>query len=288
MIKGVIFSDESGHDNSNRYGAICTISGPRENLLILHRELETIVSSHNTKEIKFKKVNGKSKLEIAKKFVDKGLDQIKAQKIRAHVLVWDKQDKRHTIKNRCDNENLKRMYYHILRDVKKDWKYINDWAFYPDELSSVNWQNDIVNYIENTVLYNDLELFNSVSSFRFPNYQLTVEKDSQVMYNIQLADLLAGIVRNSRQNNKEYRSFLDSQKQVHGLFDEIKVTITPNLKPKLELMHYFKEQNANRNLGVGFSKNNYFETFNKKNNIFIWHYNPQSELDKAPIKKKKI
>ena len=116
---GVIFSDESGHDNDNRYGAICTVSGLRNNLIDLHKTLEKIIGSFNKNEIKFKEVKSAIKLNIAKQFVVEGLNQIQSKNIRVHILVWDKQDNRHRVFNRCDNENLKRMYYHILRQVKK-------------------------------------------------------------------------------------------------------------------------------------------------------------------------
>lgn len=287
MEDGIIFSDESGHDNDNRYGAICTVSGYKKNLIELHKTLGKIITSFDTNEIKFKEVKGAVKLDIAKQFVVEGLNHIKSKNIKAHILVWDKHDKRHTIQNRCDNENLKRMYYHILKQVKIDWKYINNWSFYPDELTSINWKDDVVKYIENTKLNNESDLFKSVSNFRFPNYQKALEKDSELMFNIQLADLFAGIVRNSREKKIEYREFLKSKQNQIPLFEEQLYSISSNLKPKLELMHYFKNECSKRKLGVSFSKKSYFETFNKKENIFIWHYSPQSELDKAPTKLKK-
>ncbi len=287
MNRGVIFSDESGQDNDNRYGAICTISGYRKNLISLHQSLESIMIKHSKNEIKFKDVKGDLKLRIAKEFVNEGLNQVYSKNIKVHTLVWDKQDIRHNVQNRCDVENLKRMYYKILKEVKKGWEYINDWSFYPDELTSVDWSNDVVKYIENTKLLNNSELFNSVSSFKFPNYQQAIEKDSELMFNIQLADLFAGIIRNSRQRNKKYISFIESKKNQISLFEEDRRSISSNLKPKLELMNYFKEESSKRKLGVSFSTNNYFETFNKKNNIFIWQYQPKSEYDKAPIKIKK-
>lgn len=287
MEDGVIFSDESGHDNNNRFGAICTVSGNRKNLIELHKTLEKIIVSFNKNEIKFKEVKGAIKLNIAKQFVVEGLNNIQSKKIKTHILVWDKQDNRHTVINRCDNENLKRMYYHILKQVKIDWRYINNWSFYPDELTSINWKDDIVKYIENTKLHNDSDLFKSVSNFRFPNYQKATEKDSVLMFNIQLADLFAGIVRNSREKKIEYETFLKNQKNQIPLFEQELSSISANLKPKLELMQYFKDECSKRKLGVSFSKNNYFETHNKRENIFIWHYSPISEYDKAPTKIKK-
>ena len=130
-------------------------------------------------------------------------------------------------------------------------------------------------------------MFKSVSNFRFPNYQNASEKDSALMFNIQLADLFAGIVRNSREKKIEYDTFLKSQKKQISFFEEKLPSVSSNLKPKLELMQFFKNECSKRKLGVSFSKNYYFETFNKKENIFIWHYSPISDFDKAPTKIKK-
>lgn len=288
MSEGVIFSDESGQDNENRYGAICTISGIRTNLLELHQELEFLIKSNNKNEIGFKKVKGGSNLKLAKEFIDIGINYVSNKKVKIHILIWDKQDKRHSIKNRCDVENLKRMYYKILKEVKNDWNYINNWSFYPDELTSVDWENDIIKFMKNTKLYNNSELFNTVSKFNFPNYKNTEEKSSKAMYNIQLADLFAGIIRASRNKSKEFSSYQKSKIKNLNLFEEDKLIISKNLIPKLHLLNHFKNKCSENSLGVNFSKNNYFDTFNKRNNIIIWHYYPKSELDIAPVRKKKL
>lgn len=51
---------------------------------------------------------------------------------------------------------------------------------------------------------------------------------------------------------------------------------------KFELMKEFKLLASNSKLGINLSKNKYFTTFNKKNNIVFWHYKPTHVLDKAP------
>jgi len=208
MSEGVIFSDESGWDNENRYGVICTISGLRINLLELHKALELIIKKYNRNEIGFKKVKGETSLNLAKDFLEVGLNYINNKNIKVHVLVWDKQDDRHSVRNRCDVENLKRMYYKILKQVQNDWNYIDNWSFYPDEINLIDWENDIVKYIKNTKVHNNSELFKTVNKFNFPNYKKTKEKSSKAMYNIQLADLFAGIVRTSRNKSKEFSKHL--------------------------------------------------------------------------------
>lgn len=284
MNKGVIFSDESGQDNDNRFAAICAVSGIRENLLDIHNELKQVLDKHQISELKFKNIKGGAKLKAGKEFLKIGLNYIADKKIRIHILIWDKQDERHAISNRHDGENLKRMYYKIIKEVNKDWQYIEKWDFYPDEFTAIDWNNDIVKYLGNTKYYNETELFTEVSNYSFPTYQKTLEKDSKIMLNIQLADLFAGIIRNSRCNSSEFQQLMNNKKAQYSLFSAEKVKISKNLLPKLELMHYFKKMASGYSLGVGFSKSKYFDTYNKKNNIFIWHYTPKSKYDKAPTK----
>ena len=56
MQEGVIFSDESGHDSTNQYGAICAVSGPLEELRKLHLRLESVLKTYNKTELKFQKI----------------------------------------------------------------------------------------------------------------------------------------------------------------------------------------------------------------------------------------
>lgn len=277
MAEGIIFSDESGIDSTNQYGCICTVFSTRQNMVELHDELKGITTS----EVSFKKIKGTSTLETAKAFLNIALKYITTKKIRVYTIVWDKQDKRHDVRGRCDNENLIRMYYKVLKEVTKDYSNIDEWAFYPDEYTAIDWQKDIVRFVENTKLKEHPNMFKEDNNFNFPNFYRTIEKDSKLMYNIQLADLFAGIVRYSREYSNEYLA-LKNENQI-SLFDK-EINISSNLRPKLKLLQHFKNECSKFQLGINFSKANYFQTFNKKNNIWIWHYKPQSEHDKAPTK----
>jgi hypothetical protein len=81
MSGGVIFSDESGQDNSNRYAAICTVSGLRKNLLKVHNELKQVLDKHDKQEIKFKSIKGGAKLKLGKEFLEVGLNKIESKKL---------------------------------------------------------------------------------------------------------------------------------------------------------------------------------------------------------------
>jgi len=285
MKRGVIFSDESGIDRRNRFGAICTISGPREVLIKLHSELNKALESYERSDFGFSKVKGQKNLNLAKELVDICLNYIHSRKIWVHILVWDKNDSRHRVQGRDDNANLSRMYYHILKQVHVDWEYIDDWSFYPDQFSAIEWSDDVINFIRSTKFYNDPNLFESEEPLvSFPEYLKVEEKDSKSMSIIQLSDLFAGIVRVSRDKSQEFEAFSEIIPNQLELFAVDPLSISNNLKPKLELLKYFREESSKMRLGVNFSVNKYFATFNKRNNIFIWHYSPKGDYDKAPVK----
>lgn len=286
MKNGVIFSDESGQDANHRYGVICTISGLRKNLLDLHFELQELLKKTKSSEFKFKKVKGVDSLSLAKDMVDVGIKYINLRKIWLHIIVWDKKDSRHKVIGRNDDANLCRMYYHLIKNLHRDWKQIDNWSFYPDEYSAINWENDLVQYLRKTSFYQTKDLFEEIRDKKFPNYLKVEEKKSEMMNIIQLSDLFAGVVRTSRDNSEKFQLYLEETSQQLNLFPpEKEIKISKNLRPKLELLKYFKNKTSENKLGVNFSENKYFKTFNKGNNINIWHYLPQSELDKAPVKK---
>ncbi len=145
-----IFSDESGQDGSNRYGALATVSGLKANMKSLNERLGLILNKYEKKEIKFKVIKNHKTKQIAKEFLQLGIDYLRRGDIKVHVLVWDKQDERHNIKNRDDLENLKRMYYKLLMIVKRHWNKDVCWHFYPDEFTAINWKEDVVKYLKNT------------------------------------------------------------------------------------------------------------------------------------------
>lgn len=285
----LIFGDESGYDGSNRFGCLAKVSGPYDTMRTLNTRLQKILDEHNISEIKFHKVKGFKYATVAKKFLDVGLEEIAKDKIKANVIVWDKQDSRHDVKNRCDIENLKRMYYHNLKNLKLHWSINTTWGFYPDEFSAIKWES-IIKYIENTRFDKERKinknLFGEIHNFNFPQYKGHKELDSKKYPLLQLADLFAGVIRTSRDKSKEFKYHLEQLKNQYNLFPTSnEVKIPNNLKPKLKVLESFKKTSGDYKLGVNFSQEEYFKTFNMSKGIFIHHYKPQSIYDKAPTKK---
>lgn len=293
--KHYIFSDESGWDADSQYGSIAKVSCSYTHAKELHNALFEILTKYAKNEIKFKDINNRINKEIANKFLLTSFEFLKAGKIKIHIIVWDKHDSRHNIHNRCDIENLKRMYYHNMKSMLKSWKIKTNWHFFPDEFSAIDWKNDIVKFIENTNLSPkdklQMQLFDESNFNLFPAIENTKELDSKKYPIIQLADLYAGLVRTSRTESDKFNkwSCLQNEKYQQLIFnDNSEVEISKSLLPKFEVMLAFREKAKIFKLGINFSNNKYFTTFDSKKGISIWHYTPQSKLDKAPVKIKKV
>lgn len=288
MENFLLFSDESGYCGRHRYGSIAVISGSKSNTKDLNATLNIILNKYDKIELKFSKIKGHSNtIQSAKKFIELGLKYCSESKIKIHVIIWDTKDSRHQVFGRDDIENMVRMYYRILKKAQSDWKGVENWEFYPDEFSSINWQNDLIKYIEKTNLEkketNLNTLFDFFPSIRIPSICKHRELESDAFPILQLSDLFVGLIRLSYESGELYNQWLSYENSKNSLFPNlISCNASNNKKCKFEIMKYFQDVCSKYKMGVNFSKNKYFKTFNNKSGIFIWNYEPQGDYDKAP------
>jgi hypothetical protein len=290
MDKGhYIFSDESGWNKDTRFGSLAKISGNYECTKELNNELNNILISFNKKEIKFHGIKGNEQKNIAIEFYKVAFEYLRTNKIKVHILVWDKHDKRHDVKGRDDIENLKRMYFHNLKVLKTHWNIETTWSFFPDEFNQINWEEDVIKYFKNLSLLksnpNQLQLYTYLSDIKI-KYNNVKELQSIYYPIIQLADLFAGAIRTSRNESENFFQWFLQVKNENQFkfFENDNVSVSSNMLPKYYAMKFFKEQSDKYSMGINLSRDRYFKTYNKKSNIFIWHYEPQSDFDKAPLK----
>ncbi len=285
----LIFSDESGYVGSHRFRSVCTISGSKSNLKELNSKLKPVLEQHSTNEIKFANISTHSSTQkCAKEFYCKALEFCSKRKIKVYVITWDTHDSRHDVQGRDDIENLKIMYYQILKLIMQHWGNLSAWQFYPDQQSQIEWQ-EIVHYLQNTNLLKNQEwesnLFGLIRLLYFPTIEKHKELESHKFPVIQIADLFAGAVRFTHTHGKTLRQWISNEKSQTSLFPvENKIDMPKKLLAKLKVLSYLKNKSGQLKLGINLSRNNYFDTFNAKNNIFFWKYDPQGDYDIAPIK----
>jgi hypothetical protein len=268
------------------------VSGPRDHLVLLRRELINVLNDKRLKEIKFEEVRGhRPKIEAASSFYNLAIDYGAKRKIRIDVLTWDLQDSRHTVVRRDDIANLHRMYYKVLTNLSLRWR-INEWKLIPDENSAIDWR-EIRDFLNKTRFNRPkpelLRLFESSEEYKFFIFHSVVPRCSHKEPLIQLADLFAGIASFSRDKGSSFIRWLDSEESKHQLvlFDreeDVPEDLSKGDLVRFHLMKAFRENCIRNKLGVSISTKCYLHTFKPENPINFWNYEPQHEMDKAPIK----
>lgn len=256
---------------------------------MLNAELQAILHKYNKKEVKFASIGGNSEfMNATKECLASGIDHCKHGKIKIYVLVWDKHDSRHDIQGRDDIENLKYMYYKILKETKSDWIGVENWEFFPDELTSVDWNKDVVPYIERTNLdkkrnNDEMTLFGVLKNFRFPAVRKCSELESCEYPILQLTDLFAGLTRQSFEKSEKFCSWYYDKINGNSLFNE-PIPLSKSEIAKFEAMYHFKKLCDHYSMGLNLSEDKHFKVFNKQCGLWIWFYEPQGDYDKAPTK----
>ena len=279
----LIVSDESG--TSDHVQSVAFIAGPIEAIKALNRACKTALANVATSEIKFKDIDDHRRKIAAIESLGKFLD---CHESRLLVLTWDTMDSRHQIKRRDDNANFHRMLFHGLRSVA-DWFGDVEWNWHHDQLSSLD-QGEITQFLNNTRGHRSLEgmeydLFGKPRHhIRIANYR---QEDSKKVPLIGLADFFAGVVRHSIVDSGGCLEHHRSRSGQSG-FDELEVSSLESnrrtILAKREMVSHFRDECSKRKLGVSLESSKRLQTHKRGDKIWIWHYEPQTENDKAPTK----
>jgi carbonic anhydrase len=204
----------------------------------------------------------------------------------------------HKIRDRDDVANLQRMYYHIFKNVlSKRWPDKSSWILYPDQNTAIDWDTieDILD-----IKSSNIEAYSNLFTkgrFKFRlkeefNIREIVPCGSKYEPLIQLGDLYAGMAIYSRDSYNMYchlsQTYFATVKQL-SLFDvEIDNSIKPSRadKERCRLIFEFNKLCKSKKLGVSLDTYRGLRTRDPSNPINFWWYEPQHELDKAPLKQK--
>lgn len=285
------YSDESG-SSSSRFQAIGVVSGPSSKLVVLRRQLGSVLEDKGIREVKFEEVRGhRPKVEAASCFYDLVIDHSAKRDVRIDVLTWDSEDSRHRVIGRDDTANLHRMYYKVLVDLGRRWS-ADEWKLVPDENSTIDW-GEIQDFLGMTRLNRRrpelLELFESSEGKKFFRFHSVTPRSSHAEPLIQLADLLAGLATFSRTKGVRYVSWLSSEeaKRQPVLFDREENGAVEPSKGDIVRFHLLKKFCGlcrRRRLGVSIRTRNHLHTFDPRKPVNFWNYEPQHDMDKAPTR----
>lgn len=280
------FSDDSGHEDG-RYNSLGLITFKSCQYDILTSELRKLFSESGIQsEFKWEKVRIKKYKFAAEKinnFIFRHLNEL-----RVDVLIWDMQDSRHKDVFGIDgNENLGRMYYHLVSDVfGKRWGNECTWCWRPDKQSGMNWRTlaDCIASKKHKII---ADLFR-VNENNFWKLGLKIIKisDSQKELFIQIADYFAGLGAYSYGHFEKYKNWLDSKnRQIPLLTNNYKRRkLSGSEEIRFPLLESFVDCCKNNKMTVGIESTHGLNTYNQIKNINFWLYQPQNMHDKAPIK----
>lgn len=281
------FSDESGH---GRYQSIGMVSIPFDNLSIIESTFVAICSKHgfnNLTKVKWHKLRSADLRFCLLDIMDLVTKCAINGGLRIDVLVWDNQDSRQNVSGRDDGRNLAIMYYHLLHDVfMKRWPEGAVWELYPDRNNIINWETlvEILNHKGLIVSKSEPDNFGRIKINLINRYELKIiESTPTISPLIQLADIFTGMAsysRNKFETFEEWELTNDVQSRLIPLENEI--NLSRRDKERCSIMNSFKKSCDRNKLGVSLGKTRGFKTWQPRNPINFWFYEPQHENDTAP------
>lgn len=213
----VVVSDESGTSGSQRFQSVAFVSGHLEEIRQFNRTCRLVLEKHELQELKWSEVRRGQMFCACKEAIT---CLFKDSLLRVLVLAWDREDKRHKIQGRDDRANFHRMLYHGLRR-NADWHREPSWRWFHDEMTDLD-QDEIRAFLNGTL--EDKGYQKHPELFHLQRELLDFREVRQVSSRetplIGVADLFAGVVRESRQSGlKMHRAFERSQTTYQSVLD---------------------------------------------------------------------
>lgn len=272
----IAYSDESQH-NTGRYRGIALITLKIKDKDRISQELRQILLDSSVSELKWSKVRTSRERFASLKILNYVLTEACKNTLRVDALTWFTEDSRHKIQGRSDNRNLRRMYYFLYKNVFcKRWPKTAVWKLCPDENADAHFQS-IAGYLS--------EIFDYVTGE--PIADLIIKEVEEVKSHqeplIQAADLFAGLAVYSRSSYDLFERWLKEHGSKADIAPASRMTLSNSDRERCKVLAQFDENCKTRKTGVSLKRLRGLRTFNPIRPINFWWYEPQTDLDKAPI-----
>jgi hypothetical protein len=169
------------------------------------------------------------------------------------------------------------MYYFLYRNVFCNrWPKNAVWKLCPDENADVRFQN-IGGYLS--------EIFDYVTGE--PIADLIIKEIEEVQSHheplVQVADLFAGLAVYSRKSYDLFECWLKERDLGPDIAPTSGMNLSNSDRERCEVLADFDEHCKTKKIGVSLKRLRGLRTFNPTRPINFWWYEPQTDLDKAPI-----
>lgn len=288
----VAYSDES-YQTGSRYRsiAVITLNAASEKTITL--SFGEILQNSGVREFKWERLRQARERFAALKMLDKAIELAAQQRLRIDTLIWDTYDHRHQVPARDDVANLQRMYYHLFKNVlQRRWPKGSTWRLCPDENTALDWAT-IQDYLDTAGagFRVDGDLFSG-------GFRLRLQRDFSVLQIseacsaetplCQLADLFAGLGAFSYSAYDRYESWLSTQSGQIPLGSGMGRSSPEPSKSDQErfaIIKHLDNECKKRRMCVGLASSRGFKTYDPRQPINFWLYEPQHPDDKAPVRR---
>ena len=284
VIEFAAYGDESGISDS-RYRAIAVLTGQARVLSNMREVLVARLADSDVSEFKWKKFKNAKYKFAAQKLLSAVLPFATRREIRVDTLIWDTYDSRHAVVGRDSNANFERMYYHLLHASLKRWPRGAHWSIHPDEKNGVDWDT-LSNTLTATGRHVDVAqtLWGPLLSDRHFAVDKLVPCDSTDEPLVQVADLFAGMAVYSTAAYHKIKGWRRSRSPTLFDTDSTAKAFSNGDRLRCAFIDDFDRQCKNSKLGVSLRSQQRLRTMNPKYPLNFWHYEPQGDYDKAPVR----
>jgi hypothetical protein len=286
------FSDESDQ-NTGRYHSISFLSMKCADSYGIESEIGAVIREKTSSEFKWSEVRSDKHFKIAMEVSNICFKNIESGRLRVDVLIWDTEDRRHSIIGRNDNENFQKMYIHIVKNVlHMRWASTTTWKLHPDQKDDMDWV-----HFENILKKIDIikkrggpllsDTFMPLSENAIRSVEPLKSNDK---FLLQAADLFAGVGVYSYKCIKEYCIWKNNnppQATLFSLNEESTPKLNSAIKVKSQIMSHILTESEKRCLGAKLVPNVGIQTKNPNTPLNFWLYNSVRSNDYAPIRVKK-
>jgi len=183
------------------------------------------------------------------------------------------------------------MFFNIFKNVlSKRWPDGSVWLLCPDKNSFINWEK-IVSFLENRNFRFELRknnlLRNQISIKIIKEFGVHGVNpiDSMKQPLIQLADLFAGMTVFSRKDYDLYENWLRTQSRQRKLFENLEeFKVSNSAYERCRVLCEIDSKCKENRLYISLKSNRGLKSYKPDYPINFWFYQPQHDMDKAPIR----
>jgi len=281
----VAFSDDSSH-REGRYNGLSIVTLEKCYYRRFRNRLQEILEDSGVRsEFKWEKLKNAKYRFVAEKFIEFVFRR--KEKLRIDTIIWDLEDSRHkNVLGRDDEENLVRMYYHLVSTtLSKRWPIEGCcWKWHPDIQSSVDWVTlqDCINNKKHKCVK---DLFHENPDFERVNLSSIKPSNSIRFPFIQLADFFAGMGSYSCGHFDIYEKWeLLNNPQKSLFYSSEELSFSNSEEERCRIIKKFNTRCKRNNLQIAFKTTRGFRSYQPDNFLNFWFYKPQSKNDICPTK----